>query len=527
MNKKFFLLPLVLLIFAVTPQAFAEYEDTIVVLETDSGRLIIEFFPQFAPNHVENFVTLAEDGFYTETIFHRIIEGFMIQGGDPKSADPSYSMSEWGTGDPGYSIDAEFNDIKHDRGIVSMARSNDPNSAGSQFFIVHEDSNFLDGAYTVFGRIITQDSYDTLDTIAELETMPNDQAVDTFKAIIEKAYVKDRSEIKDVLDLAPPQRTGGTEETSSTETLTSSEERYTNNFLGISFDAPVGWLIQSPTKVDHLTPDVVVLGPQTSFSSPAISISVLGNSGTLDNEIEKLKQRIKPLIEQNVLTIQDEGSSSVDNTPAYVLRATGNFENANDQLREIGFATILVVDENRLYTIQYTNHLSDYENHTEKVSDFLDSFQIIHSGPDSTTYAEGDTRADSSAEQSEGGGCLIATAAFGSEMAPQVQFLREIRDNTVMSTQSGTAFMTGFNQFYYSFSPAVADYERENPVFKEAVKVTLTPLLTSLTLLNYVDVDSEQEMLGYGIGIILLNIGMYFVAPAATIIAIKNRIKRN
>ena len=130
------------------------------------------------------------------------------------------------------------------------------------------------------------------------------------------------------------------------------------------------------------------------------------------------------------------------------------------------------------------------------------------------------------AEKSGGGGCLIATAAFGSEMAPQVQFLREIRDNTVMSTQSGTAFMTGFNQFYYSFSPYVADYERENPIFKEAVKVTLTPLLTSLTLLNYVDVDSEQEMLGYGIGIILLNIGMYFVAPAVVIIAIKNRIKQ-
>ena len=131
------------------------------------------------------------------------------------------------------------------------------------------------------------------------------------------------------------------------------------------------------------------------------------------------------------------------------------------------------------------------------------------------------------AEKNEGGGCLIATAAFGSEMAPQVQFLREIRDNTVMSTQSGTTFMTGFNQFYYSFSPYVADYERENPVFKEAVKVTLTPLLTSLTLLNYVDVDTEEEMLGYGIGIILLNIGMYFVAPAAAIIAIKNRINRN
>ena len=128
------------------------------------------------------------------------------------------------------------------------------------------------------------------------------------------------------------------------------------------------------------------------------------------------------------------------------------------------------------------------------------------------------------AEKSGGGGCLIATAAFGSEMAPQVQFLREIRDNTVMSTQSGTAFMTGFNQFYYSFSPYVADYERENPVFKEAVKVTLTPLLTSLTLLNYVDVDTEEEMLGYGIGIILLNIGMYFVAPAVLIVSLKKRL---
>ena len=117
-------------------------------------------------------------------------------------------------------------------------------------------------------------------------------------------------------------------------------------------------------------------------------------------------------------------------------------------------------------------------------------------------------------ESTEGGGCLIATAAYGSEMAPQVQFLREIRDNTVLQTQSGVSFMSAFNQFYYSFSPAVADYERENPVFKEAVKITLTPLLTSLTLLQYADIDSESEMLGYGIGVILLNIGMYFVAPA-------------
>jgi len=129
--------------------------------------------------------------------------------------------------------------------------------------------------------------------------------------------------------------------------------------------------------------------------------------------------------------------------------------------------------------------------------------------------------------QSKGGGCLIATAAFGSEMAPQVQFLREIRDNTVLQTESGTSFMAGFNQFYYSFSPAVADYERENPAFKEAVKITLTPLLASLTLLQYADIDSESEMLGYGIGVILLNIGMYFVAPAVLLSVCIRKISKN
>ena len=124
----------------------------------------------------------------------------------------------------------------------------------------------------------------------------------------------------------------------------------------------------------------------------------------------------------------------------------------------------------------------------------------------------------------EGGGCLIATAAFDSEMAPQVQFLREIRDNNVLQTEYGSTFMTGFNQFYYSFSPAVADYERENIVFKEVVKISLTPLLASLTLLQYIDIDSEFEILGYGISIILLNIGIYFVAPAIIIIKIKKLV---
>ena len=115
-------------------------------------------------------------------------------------------------------------------------------------------------------------------------------------------------------------------------------------------------------------------------------------------------------------------------------------------------------------------------------------------------------------DNSEGGGCLIATATYGTEMAPQVQLLREIRDNQLMNTDSGTSFMTGFNQLYYSFSPTIADMERENPVFREAIKLGITPLLSSLSILSFA--NSESEVIGYGIGVILMNLGMYVVAPA-------------
>ena len=122
-----------------------------------------------------------------------------------------------------------------------------------------------------------------------------------------------------------------------------------------------------------------------------------------------------------------------------------------------------------------------------------------------------------------GGGCLIATATYGSELAPQVQQLRELRDNKLFQTESGTSFMKTFNDFYYSFSPIIADYERENPVFKEMVKIVITPMISSLSILNYVDMDSEVEVLGYGISLILLNVGMYIGIPASVIIGIRNR----
>ena len=201
----------------------------------------------------------------------------------------------------------------------------------------------------------------------------------------------------------------------------------------------------------------------------------------------------------------------INNRQATEIIAEGFFSKDGQDFSVL-FIEMTIYDDEKNYTLSLTtDNLTELQKYYNYVLVAARTFQILE-----TTNSQ---------EGSEGGGCLIATAAYGSEMAPQVQFLREIRDGKIMATQSGTAFMTGFNQFYYSFSPAVADYERENPVFKESVKLTLTPLLTSLAILNYVDIDTEEEMLGYGIGVILLNIGMYFVAPAAVIIAIKNRRK--
>jgi len=123
-----------------------------------------------------------------------------------------------------------------------------------------------------------------------------------------------------------------------------------------------------------------------------------------------------------------------------------------------------------------------------------------------------------------GGGCLIATAAFGSELSTQVQMLRELRDTQIMNTRFGAMFLSGFNQFYYSFSPTIADMERQNPIFKEFVKITITPMLTTLSLLNHVDIDSEEEMVGFGIGILSLNVGFYFGIPFFVAIKLKRNL---
>jgi peptidyl-prolyl cis-trans isomerase B (cyclophilin B) len=147
------------------------------VIKTKFGDMEIAFFPDKAPNHVQNFIKLAKSGYYNGTIFHRVIPGFMIQGGDPNTKDPKRPET-YGMGGPSDKLKAEFNDTPHRRGIVSMARSNDPDSAGSQFFIVVKDSNFLDGQYTAFGEVVK--GMEVADKIVNLprnaRDLPNERA---------------------------------------------------------------------------------------------------------------------------------------------------------------------------------------------------------------------------------------------------------------------------------------------------------------------------------------------------------------
>ncbi|HEY3119305.1 MAG TPA: peptidylprolyl isomerase [Vicinamibacteria bacterium] len=131
----------------------AEQKKPRAVIETTLGEMEVELFPDKAPGHVKNFLDLARKGFYDGTTFHRVIPGFMIQGGDPNTKDKSAPRERHGTGGPGHTVKAEFNDTPHKRGVLSMARSNDPDSAGSQFFVCVADASFLDKKYTAFGRV--------------------------------------------------------------------------------------------------------------------------------------------------------------------------------------------------------------------------------------------------------------------------------------------------------------------------------------------------------------------------------------
>ena len=161
-------------------------------------------------------------------------------------------------------------------------------------------------------------------------------------------------------------------------------------------------------------------------------------------------------------------------------------------------------------TMLIANHINDYT--LKEWTDVSTFSKNVSTEPAKET---------TSVKSGNGGGCLIATATYGSELAPQVQQLRELRDNQLLQTESGSAFMISFNEMYYSFSPTIADYERENPMFKEAVKLTITPMLSTLAIME--NAESESEVLGLGLSVIALNLGMYLGAPAIIIIGIRKK----
>ncbi|TBR10696.1 MAG: peptidylprolyl isomerase [Candidatus Nitrosotenuis sp.] len=499
----------VVLFLGILP-VFAEttvVSDKVVVLHTQSGDMVIELFPNDAPKTVANFLNLTEHQIYDRTVFHRVIKDFMIQGGDPKTKPgASEHFSEWGSGDVGYTIPGEFNTIKHKRGIVSMARGIDPDSASSQFFIVHKDSFFLDQNYAAFGRLVTDTSYETLDKIANL-TSAGEQTkylpFDWGKGEIIKAEVKKRTEIPDLLDLGEPERV----EIPVNQTA----QEYSNEKFGVSFLAPAGWLVQEPPQKTSSSPDLVAVGTKIAGFTPFISLTVKDANGTsLDDYSNKIKSSLQKAIDAHNLLILSEDKTTINGNDAVVHVALAKLNIGNGFIN-VKFKEVIIKSQDKFYIFTYTNSERNFDSILAKFSQVLDSFKIV-ANPDNS--------------KSEKTGCLIATAAYGSELAPQVQLLREIRDNVLFSTSSGTGFMTTFNAVYYSFSPTVSDWERQSPIFKETVKIVISPLLSTLSILNYVDINSEQAMLGYGTGIILLNVGMYLVAPVIIIVKSKNKIRR-
>jgi len=374
-----------------------------------------------------------------------------------------------------------------------MARGSDPNSAGSQFFIVHKDSNFLDGQYTVFGRLATQESFETLDKIALLETAPNDIPMSWGETEILKTEIVDRSEIPNLLNQGAPETTDST---------------YTNEELGISFTPPAGWLIQQPEKTNSQIPDISLVGPAVSGVNSVISINIADAEGqSMDERIAESKETLQPSIDSGMLVIISQEKTKINGREAFVIEVI-TLVQTGETITDIKFKEVLFKTSEKFYAITYSASEDGFERNIDQYNTVVDSFTILGAETEMNL---------------EGGGCLIATATFGSELSTQVQQLREIRDDGLLKTEAGSAFMESFNQFYYSFSPIIADWERENPIFKETVKLGITPLITSLSILNYVEFDSEETVLGYGISLILLNVGMYFAAPTIILIRIFKR----
>ena len=293
-----------------------------------------------------------------------------------------------------------------------------------------------------------------------------------------------------------------------------------NNNEGASFEG-----------VGIISNDVIV----PSHPEYQIELGMINNYGTIDNfggfTVGGKYQRISSTTPDDFVVLENHGTFTnhafLGFNPGTIVNNYGTFVNKE----HVSFST-LNNEGNAILTNESTGSFSvgNVLNNKGIITNqgiFEDRFcsGIINDsgtisgnellGAECSEIKTDENTSDPGKPDANGGGCLIATAAYGTEIAPQVQFLREIRDNTVLSTSSGAAFMTGFNQLYYSFSPTIADMERENPMFQEAVRIVLTPMINSLSIMTLAEKGNESQVLGLGISVIALNLGMYIGVPAA------------
>ena len=368
---KVFALLVIPAFFVLSGLAYAD--DTLAILNTEQGRLVLEFFPKDAPDHVSNFVTLAKDGVYTDTSFHQIIPGLIIQG-----VDTNTISGDMTAGDPLHMLDAEFNDIMHKRGVLSMFITDDSDNVGSQFFIVHQDANYLDGAYTVFGRLATHDSYDTLDSIAATTTslLAEPQNPDTVRILSVEVTTRDEaiSSGIPIIEQGPPARTGQAADMAS-------GGMYTNEELDLMIRFPQGWVVQHANGTDR--PDVVATS--THFSGIPTSIGVYvedAGNHTFDtmmlsriNDMEEFAVGDDDsIIEKNQdLSVLGEYDALVSDV-SFVRTSLGDTGDVIIKMRQV---TVLNEPTGTAYTFLFSADIDDFEKYFVYFDETLHTFDTI------------------------------------------------------------------------------------------------------------------------------------------------------
>ena len=298
---------------------------------------------------------------------------------------------------------------------------------------------------------------------------------------------------------------------------------YENEFYDYSFEMPMNWGIMEDVDSGNTKGMIIqtLIFPEGFTprinSTPMIEVHFLNipKSEVAILNAENLEEYQREMVIELLPYARIIESNSEKTDWGWKVTVESKFSNLHI------IDTLFVFPDRESYTVGYVAMEEDYfELYKPVYENIISSLQIKDIKVSEHVLSFLDPPSDTS---SEGGGCLIATATYGSELAPQVQNLRELRDNKLLQSESGSAFMESFNDFYYSFSPTIADYERENPAFKEGVKIAITPMISSLSILNHVEMETDVEVLSYGISLILLNVGMYVGVPVAVVIGIRKR----